>query len=148
MRLTLCDGTLRLMARPGWSAKALLQPLWRQYPGGRDALADAVGTTGASLSSRNSGRLTLGHDLAERLAAELSRGLNREVSVLELGAPAAEADEAGQSILDRLEELAGAVKKLSKQQEDLALHIAALELQRDGTLTQSQPTSRRRRKTA
>lgn len=115
------------MAKQGWSAKGLLQPLWTQYPGGRDSLAKAVGTKGADLSSRNSGRVMLGHDLGGRLAAELSRGLRREVSLLELGAPATEADEAGQAILDLLRELEATVATMKKTQAAILRRLRALE---------------------
>lgn len=139
------------MARPGWSARGLLQPLWTQYPGGRDGLAKAIGTTGASLSSRNSGRLTLGEDLAGRLAAELSRGLDREVSLLELGAPEEAADEAGRSLLDRLEELATALAVLTLKVDAgfdlLGYRLTALESEAADRAARVQTTSRRKRAT-
>lgn len=69
------------MAFEGWKATGLLAPLWRKYPGGRDALALAVGTKPPTLSAINTGRRNLGWNLGQRLANELG------VSVLELGAP-------------------------------------------------------------
>lgn len=100
-----CHVTLRVVSPKGWSAKGLLQPLWKAYPGGRDALAKAVGTNGADLSSRNTGRRNLGHDLAGRLATELSHGLKRQVTVWDLGAPLLEEDEAQVLFVARLQEL-------------------------------------------
>lgn len=62
---------------PGDSVKGRLRPLWNLYPGGRDALAKAVGTTGPSLSSLNSGKRGLGEKLGPRLIAELtSKGID------------------------------------------------------------------------
>ena len=128
------------MARPGWSAKGLLKPLWQQYPGGRDKLAEQVGTTGSSLSGRNTGKVHLGHDLAERLAAELTRGLGRPVSVLELGAPEDVADEHGQTLLDLLDELTTKLadsETLQVRQErhlrDLRRRVRALEARHESS---------------
>ena len=66
----------------GWSAAGRLQPLWTSYPGKRDGLAEAVGTTGNVLSSVNTGKRTLGYDLGRRLAGAL------DVTLFDLGAPA------------------------------------------------------------
>lgn len=68
------------MTKVGWSAEGLLLPLWHRYPGRRDALAAAVGTTGNTLSSLNTGKRNLGYGLGGRLAAELG------VTIYELGA--------------------------------------------------------------
>lgn len=65
----------------GWRAEGLLQPHWKRYPGGRDALAKAVGTKPPTLSAINTGRRNLGWDLGRRLADELG------ISLLALGAP-------------------------------------------------------------
>jgi transcriptional regulator with XRE-family HTH domain len=91
------DVTLRRVEK-GWSAKGLLRPLWQEYPGKRDGLAEAVGTTPTSLSSINSGRRPLGKSLGGRLAEALG------VSLLELGAPAEVAtDQPAQRLVDRLQ---------------------------------------------
>jgi len=129
------------VAKKGWSAKGLLQPLWKRYPGGRDALAPAVGTKPNVLSAINTGKRPLGHDLGGRLAAELG------ISVLELGAPEAEADAAGRTLLDRLEELAETVSEVLQNQEQglalLAEILEALDSGREGA--QARPTRRRPR---
>lgn len=114
------------MAKQGWSAKGLLRPLWKQYPGGRDALAKAAHTNGADLSARNTGRVNLGHDLAGRLVQELSRELGREVSLLELGAPEVEADEVGQTLVHRLESLAGDLAVAVEKQVAMAREMRRL----------------------
>lgn len=105
----------------GWKAKGLLKPLWQRYEGGRDALAGAVGTTGSTLSSINTGDRNLGPSLAHRLAAELN------VSVLELGAPDEEADGPGLLILDRLAELEEGLNRLGGDLPRLGRRVSALE---------------------
>jgi len=104
-----------------WVAKGLLKPLWRNYPGGRDALAAAVGTTASTLSSINTGNRGLGQDLGGRLAAELG------VSVLELGAPEEEADDEGLTLRGRLEEAEALLNRLVPQVDLLAERVVALE---------------------
>jgi hypothetical protein len=88
-------------------------------------LAAAVGTTGNTLSSINSGNRRLGHDLGARLAAELG------VSVLELGAPEAEVDEEGRFLVRRLEELQGELDRERRRFERFvratSKRLAALE---------------------
>ena len=108
------------MAEKGWDAKGLLQPLWSKYPGGRDGLAEAVGTTGNSLSARNTGKRTLGLSLGTRLAEEL------HVSLLELGAPSGAVDEAGLTLVDRLESLAVDLAKAVRKQTAMAREIRQL----------------------
>ena len=82
--------------RPGWSAKGLIRPLWKNYPGGRDGLAKAVGSSGSVLSAINSGSRNLGLDLGQRLAKE------RGVTLLELGAPLSHLT-GDRTLVDRLE---------------------------------------------
>ena len=109
------------MAEKGWNAKGLLQPLWVRYPGGRDALAAKVGTTGNSLSARNTGTRNLGMSLGLRLADELG------VSLLELGAPAESAvDAASVTLASRLESLAGDLAKAARKQATMATEIRQL----------------------
>lgn len=102
----------------GWDATDLLRPLWRGYPGGRDALAGAVGTSPSVLSAINRGRRNLGMDLGTRLADELG------VSLLELGAPEAHADEHGLTLVDRLRALGEQVSFLMKSREVLTKDLA------------------------
>ena len=117
------------MASPGWYATGLLQPLWAKYPGGRDALAEKIGTTGNSLSARNTGSRTLGIDLASRLAEEL------DISLLELGAPEGLADDqASVTLATRLEGLGEKVEflltenaRLSKDLKDARTRLGRLE---------------------
>ena len=102
------------MAHAGWDARGLLRPLWNQYEGGRDGLAEAVGTQGSVLSSINSGKRPLGHDLAGRLGAELG------VSLAELGAPEEAADAESRTLHSRLEGLEDLLASVRDgQQEDL-----------------------------
>ena len=81
----------------GWYATGLLEPLWKQFPGGQEALAKAASSNRTSLSAINQGHRRLGPGLASRLAAVL------QVSVLELGAPVEAADAQGLTLLQRLE---------------------------------------------
>src|SRR4051812_17965450 len=101
------------MAEAGWTAQGLLRPLWQDYPGGRDALADAVGTKGSVLSSINSGKRPIGHDLAGRLARELG------VTLSEMGATEADAaDPASRTLLGRLSALEDAVAAILEGQQE------------------------------
>lgn len=112
------------MAQKGWKAKGLLQPLWNRYEGGRDALGAAVGTTGTVLSSVNSGKRSLGYDLAARLAAEL------HVTVLDLGAPEeAAAATRERRVIDRLRQLEEADARLLATVKSLTDRVEALEQQ-------------------
>jgi transcriptional regulator with XRE-family HTH domain len=83
----------------GWNASGLLQPLWGRV-GGREELARITGVHTSTLSGVNSGRLNLGRENATKLAVALG------VSLAELGAPEGEDDARGQTLRDRLEELA------------------------------------------
>lgn len=120
--------TLRRMER-GWSAEGLLRPLWRTYPGGRDGLARAVGTSGTVLSSVNSGKRSLGVNLGRRIADELN------VPLSELGAPATATPEE-RSLFDRLEGLEEAVALilegqqlvLERQEEARGLYVELREI--------------------
>ena len=108
----------------GWDAKGLLRPLWLRY-GGRDRLAEAVGTTGSALSSINSGQRRLGLMLGRKLALAL------DVSLAELGAPLDLAEE-GDTLIARLEAL----------EEQVAQGFESLERMLDG------PAGPRRRRAA
>ena len=103
----------------GWDASGLLQPAWKNYPGGRDALALAVGTSPSVLSSINTGKRNLGIALATRLAAKLG------VSVLELGAPEGLADPRGKDLLSRLEALR---EEAEAGREGLALALEGIQM--------------------
>ena len=100
----------------GWNARGLLAPLWRKYPGGRDALALAVGTKPPSLSAINTGRRNLGWDLARRLSEELG------VSVLELGAPS-ESEQGPRDVYALLETLVGDAERGRKALAEALLAI-------------------------
>lgn len=89
----------------------------------QDGLADATGIRRTDINALANGRIEAGRSRLERIAGAL------EVSVLELGAPAAEADAAGQSLLDRQEELEGEVLRLTKQLARLTRRVAVLERQ-------------------
>lgn len=121
----------------GWNAEGLLQPLWERYDGSpelprREALAKAVGTSPTSLSSINSGDRNLGLKLGGRIAAELG------VSVLELGAPVGALNGAGQTLVDRLEQVE------AKHDELRAIVLEALgRLDRFLATAQESPTSER-----
>lgn len=82
----------------GWKANGLIRPLWQNYPGGRDGLARAIGSSGSVLSAINSGSRNLGLGLGQRLAAE------RGVTLLELGAPLSYLT-GDRTLVDRLESL-------------------------------------------
>ena len=105
----------------GWKAKGLLKPLWQTYPGKRDGLAVAVGSTGGNLSGINSGRLRLGRDLGQRLADELG------VSLLELGAPLEAVDARGLTLVSRLEALADQVAESVERQAKLHRQVSRLQ---------------------
>lgn len=104
----------------GWKAAGLLQPLWGSV-GGRERLAEITGINTSTLSGINTGRLNLGPGNARKIAAAL------EVSVLELGAPIEAADEAGQTLLDRLLELAATVDDQQTTIDLLEKRMAGLE---------------------
>lgn len=110
------------MAEKGWDATGLLLPLWNRYPGGRDALAKKVGTTGNSLSARNTGTRNLGISLGRRLADEL------DVSLSELGAPEALAvDQPSVTLRDRLEGLAADLAVAARTVAALQERVSMLE---------------------
>ena len=101
------------MPQAGWSARGLLRPLWNDYEGGREGLAEAVGTSPTSLSSINSGERMLGRNLGKRLAAELG------VTLAELGAPAEQADDPeSQTLFHRLEKLEARVDEMADKTAD------------------------------
>jgi transcriptional regulator with XRE-family HTH domain len=104
----------------GWNAKGLLAAHWKAV-GGRDALAEATGISGATLSGYNSGSRNLGMANARRIADALG------ISVLELGAPLAEVDEQGATLATRLEELATQLAEAVEQQAAANRAIARLQ---------------------
>lgn len=141
--------TLRSV-KPGWNAEGLLRPLWHSYEGHpelprREALAKAVGTSPSVLSQINTGKRPLGHDLGPRLAAELG------VSLLELGAPEAVADDpASLKLRDRLEKLGTKVEYLLEREADLSLQLEDAQLrlgrlENAGKPARSGPTRQERR---
>lgn len=107
--------------REGWSAKDLLKPLWHTYPGGRDALASAVGTTGTVLSSINSGKRNLGQDLGGRLAAELA------ITLPELGAPISASHPADLTLRQTLESLTEQVVRQGRLLERMSDELEQLQ---------------------
>lgn len=113
--------TLRNVAEKGWSAKGLLQPLWVEYPGGRDGLAEKLGMDGGTLSSLNTGKINLGPKRGRRLAEELG------VSLVELGSPGEGEDERGRAIARRLAEAEAALNVLAPLVERLEARVAVLE---------------------
>lgn len=123
----------------GWSARGLLQPLWARV-GGRDALAELTGITGQTLSAYNTGKRPLGHANARRIAEAL------EVSVLELGAPAEEADESGRTILGRLEALeerdVRAAEAILKLRKDLAAAVRSIRVLERQSPAKSRPAAK------
>ena len=126
-----------------WDATGLVEKAWKRLePPTRDRLAELLGLKApTNISKLNTGDLPMTPEYAARIAAVVP-GL----TIADLGAPSSVVVEVDPTVLDRQEELAKAVKKLSERIEDLAVHIAAIELRLDGMLTRSQPTSRRRRK--
>lgn len=136
----------------GWSAEGLLRPLWHEYDGGRDGLADAVGTQGSVLSSINTGRRNLGLDLAQRLAgacgitlADLGQPepFERLRPLESFGAPASDA--LTRDVLDRLEALEAEVVRLAGGQDRLVKgvvrRLAVLEAAQNGTARPEDPPS-------
>lgn len=100
-----------------WPATNLLKPLWLQH-GGRKKLSDESRISEGHLSKVNGGKAPLTLEAAERLARVL------DVSLLELGAPEAVADDAKSlTMLARLEALEA---ELEQQKEDSARALAAL----------------------
>lgn len=128
----------------GWDAAGLLQPLWGRV-GGRERLAELTGIHTSTLSGLNSGRLNLGRDNALKLAAALG------VSLAELGAPEGEDDARGQTLRDRLEELAAKLTdsmdvqaKQGRELRDLRGRVRKLEGQRATVAAETKrPRSRR-----
>jgi transcriptional regulator with XRE-family HTH domain len=91
----------------GWDATGRLAAFWGRA-GGRDKLAELTGINKATLSGYNSGRLGLGYDNATKIATVL------QVSLLELGAPAAQADDPGsRAALSLLAELSAEVERIA-----------------------------------
>lgn len=109
----------------GWDARGLLRPLWHEI-GGRDALAEASGIAGQTLSAYNSGSRQLGIANARKIVEGLtSRGV--AVTVLELGAPLEAVDDLGLGFLDRLQALAATVDDLQTANDGLRQRIEVLE---------------------
>lgn len=112
----------------GWDARGRLAPLWRELPGKRDELAERSGVKGPTLSAYNSGKRPLGYGNARKIAQALG------VSLLDLGAPEATADEEYQTIDLRLELLAAqlaeaveATAKMGRQVDRLQARLRILE---------------------
>lgn len=100
----------------GWKATGRLKPLWGKV-GGRDGLAAATKINGQTLSAYNSGSRPLGIVNARRIAEALG------VSVLDLGGPVEDSDEAGKSVLALLEELSA---KVDAQGKSMTMALKAL----------------------
>jgi transcriptional regulator with XRE-family HTH domain len=123
----------------GWNAKGLLAAHWDKV-GKRDGLAAATGITGETLSGYNSGSRPLGKKNATKIAAVLG------VSLLDLGAPEAEADDPpSQAALVLLAELSAEVKRLSADLVAAQQRLEKLESQRG---PRGSAASRRTRKAA
>lgn len=120
-------GTLRNV-EPGWDAKGLLRPLWQSYPGKRDGLAAAIGSTGSTLSAVNTGRQRLGLDLGQRIAEAL------EITIFDLGAPTnAQVAARSAAVLDRLDALEARLPPLEAALQDALRALDDLrQLQGDG----------------
>lgn len=113
------------MAKPGWDATGLLKPLWEQLPGKRDELAKLSGVRGTELSSHNNGK-PIGRGVAQRIIDGFAKkGI--VVSNLELGAPAAEADERGQAFLVLLQGLRTVIDKQQETIDSQGRSIRALQ---------------------
>lgn len=102
----------------GWDATGKLEPLWRRYPGGQEALAHAAGSNRTSLSAINKGTRKLGIGLATRLAAALN------VSVLELGAPLTAGDAKGELLVERLHQMEDLLRGFSAELERMTVELA------------------------
>jgi transcriptional regulator with XRE-family HTH domain len=140
--------TLRSVER-GWNAKGRLAPLWSQLegPAKRDQLADLTGITPTTLSAYNSGNRPLGIANARRIVEALGDA-GVDVSLLELGAPAGEADARGQRLVDRLEELADRLSDSMERQAKLTKEVSLLrarvrKLEERRGLVAAAPSSRR-----
>lgn len=109
----------------GVNLQATLPILLKKKRWTQQRLADATGITRNDINAFANGRLEAGGERLERIAAAL------EVSVLELGAPLAEADEAGVTLIDRLEALEERAEKERKRFDRLlraaSVRLAALE---------------------
>jgi transcriptional regulator with XRE-family HTH domain len=104
-----------------WDATGRLAPIWKKV-GGRDKLADRTGIQAPTLSGYNTGRLPLGERNARKIAAAL------EVSLLELGAPEATADDpASLTLVDRLTELVEGAQLMAARIGDLEARLEQLE---------------------
>lgn len=107
----------------GVNLAGTLPPLLERKGWTQERLADETGIRRTDINAIARGRIEAGRDRLERIAEAL------EVSVLELGAPVGEADEAGRTLLDRQAELEAEVLRLTKQLGRLARRVAALERQ-------------------
>lgn len=91
------------MLATSWKATGLVQPVWNRLDVPKDKrgeLARLTGIPATNLSAMNTGNMPMTMEMAERIAAAIE-GL----SVLELGAPLELADQRGQTLLDRLQEV-------------------------------------------
>lgn len=95
----------------GVNLGATLPPLLAKKKWTQERLAAETGIRRTDINALANGRLDAGRSRLERIAAAL------EVSVLELGAPLGEADEAGQTLVDRLEELAATLAETLERQK-------------------------------
>jgi transcriptional regulator with XRE-family HTH domain len=87
----------------------------------QDDLAEKTGIRRPDVNGLARGRIKAGPDRLRRIAEAL------EVSVVELGAPLAEADPRSQTILDRQVELAGDVAQLAESLLRVERQIVALQ---------------------
>jgi transcriptional regulator with XRE-family HTH domain len=106
----------------GWDASGRLEAFWDRV-GGRDRLAKRTGIQPGTLSGYNTGRLPLGLANARKIAEAL------EISLLELGAPEAQPDQRGRSLIDHQEELEAEVIRLATDVRRLTRRVQALERQ-------------------
>lgn len=131
----------------GWDARGLLRPLWQQLdgPAKRDRLAELAGISPPqTLSAYNTGPDNGGRALGLNNARKIVAGLAKagiEVSLLELGAPASEADARGLTLIDRLEELAADLADSMEAQAKMSRELGRLRDRVQKLEAQSEPAA-------
>lgn len=102
-----------------------MRPVWAKLDvpkARREKLAELTGIPAPNLSGLNTGRLPMTREMAQRIVDAVP-GL----SVLELGAPAEEADDAGETLLTRLEELEAALAESVRKQSTMGRELGRLQ---------------------
>ena len=112
--------TLRSVLATSWKAIGLVRAAWLRLDvekGHREKLAELTGIPAPNLSGMNTGRIPMTRETAQRIADAVPG-----FSVLELGAPVEEADDAGETMLSRLRSLEAALAEaVGLMREALAL---------------------------